>query len=181
MNFMKDYKDLILGGIIIISLIAVIGYLFKQSAPLNMSGFRGEAVAPFEALPSTLDDGLGLRFEDLKKDTVMINFFASWCAPCRMEHDTLISLAKDHDITIHGIAFQDSPENIQKYLESFGNPYATVSNATDEIARAWQIVALPETLIVNKDAQIILRVKGPIMDGDVEKHILPFFKKNQTD
>lgn len=125
-------------------------------------------------------DGLGLPGfgdADLKKGKVtVINVWASWCAPCRLEHPLLGELAKRPDITLLGMNYKDEPQNAVEFLNSLGQPFAAVGMDRDgRTAIDFGVYGVPETFIV--DGQGIIRYKhiGPLTEaaiaGDMAREI----------
>ncbi len=106
-------------------------------------------------------------------DVTLVNFWASWCPPCRAEHPVLEDLAAD-GVTVLGVNYRDQPERADAFLEELGDPYAAVG--ADPRARMgldWGVVGLPETFVLDGAGQIILRYAGPITDEIVASRIRP--------
>ncbi|MAJ56551.1 MAG: DsbE family thiol:disulfide interchange protein [Candidatus Pelagibacter sp.] len=106
---------------------------------------------------------------DLKKKEIkIVNFFATWCGPCKIEHPQLMELS--NSFKIYGIAKKDNTKDITKWLNNYGNPFNKVGldiNGTSSIE--WGVYGLPETFIINKDNKILYKHIGPIMENDLEK------------
>lgn len=103
-----------------------------------------------------------------KEKVTLVNFFASWCVPCRVEHVNLTRLKESRDIQLVGIAFKDSQENIQKFLKELGDPYDVIlQDPESSVALTWGIHGAPETFIVDKDNIIRHNHAGPIMEDDL--------------
>src|ERR1700742_4013864 len=79
--------------------------------------------APDFALPGLYDSASGLSRNDLDGRVTLVNFFASWCAPCREEHAELMALTHRPGVTLDGIAYKDKPEDSRRFLERLSNPY----------------------------------------------------------
>ena len=103
----------------------------------------------------------------------LVNFWASWCAPCRAEHPNLERLAHA-GIPVHGINYKDKPHHAAQFLEELGNPFATL--AADPHGRTgldWGIYGVPETFVIDASGEIILRHAGPITTRILESRIMP--------
>ena len=106
---------------------------------------------------------------ELKSDNVaIINFFASWCPPCKVEHPYLLELSKE--FSIFGIAKKDNFTDIYKWLEKKGNPFVKIGHDHDGLDSInWGVTGLPETFILDSSGIIKYKHVGPILKGDVEK------------
>ena len=103
--------------------------------------------------------------EYLKKNKyTLINFFASWCAPCRTEHRYLLSLSnKNKKIKIIGINFKDKKINANNFLNELGNPYNFVGKDIDgKISILFGIYGIPESILINNELIVIKKIIGPI-------------------
>ena len=116
--------------------------------------------------------------EDLRQDDVtLVNFWASWCAPCRVEHPNLEALAAT-GLTIYGVNYKDKPDNAMGFLEELGNPY--VGMGADESGRMglnWGLYGVPETYVIDGAGNIVLRHAGPITQRVMDSSILPAIEK----
>ena len=108
---------------------------------------------------------------DLESNNVkIVNFFASWCPPCEIEHPQLSKLSKINSLKIFGINKKDKTEDLQKFLTRLGNPFFAIG--ADPKGRAsinWGVYGLPETFIIDKQAKIRYKHTGPIMERDFIK------------
>ena len=106
----------------------------------------------------------GFSDEDLKKGKVtVINVWASWCAPCRIEHPLLTELAKRPDITLYGMNYKDEPQNAVEFLNTLGQPFAAVGMDRDgRTAIDFGVYGVPETFIVDGQGMIRYKHIGPL-------------------
>tara|TARA_B100001939_G_scaffold107469_1_gene92876 strand:+ start:1393 stop:1968 length:576 start_codon:yes stop_codon:yes gene_type:complete len=102
----------------------------------------------------------------------LVNFFSSWCEPCKLEASNLEKLSER--IPIIGISYKDQKEDTYLFLDKYGNPYDEISYDTDgNIAINWGVYGVPETFIINKNGIIILRHPGPITTNVLKNEIIP--------
>tara|TARA_B100001179_G_scaffold157024_1_gene114739 strand:- start:697 stop:1194 length:498 start_codon:yes stop_codon:yes gene_type:complete len=95
--------------------------------------------------------------------TKLINFWASWCLPCEVEHPILMSLKKDSDIKIIGVNYKDKREDADLFLSNAGNPYHAILYDIDgSFGIEMGITGVPETFVVTDDGKIIYRHVGPL-------------------
>ena len=103
----------------------------------------------------------------------LVNFWASWCGPCRVEHPLLTELAGE-GVPVIGINYKDTPENALEFLGELGDPYAKIgADATGRTGLDWGIYGVPETFVVGPGGTILLRFPGPLSPDVVEKRIRP--------
>ena len=106
-------------------------------------------------------------------EVTLVNFWASWCAPCRVEHPTLTRLAEE-GIPIVGVNFGDDPDNARAFLSEHGNPVASVPfDPGKRTAIDWGVTAPPETFIVAGDGTVLFRYAGPLIGSDYEQRFKP--------
>ena len=109
--------------------------------------------------------------ELFKKDTIkIVNFFASWCPPCRVEHAQLKILSNTKGINLYGIAKKNNHEDLFDFLNELGDPYeAIIDDPTGRVGISWGVYGLPETFVIDKSGMIRYKHTGPIMTRDVEQ------------
>lgn len=134
--------------------------------------------APDFALGPVLDGVPGLSSQDLKGQVSLVNVFASWCAPCRVEHPLLTRLAREQGIAINAIAYKDKPEATRTFLAQMGNPFSRIGMDQDgRVAIDWGVYGVPETYVIDRQGRIRYRHVGPLMPRDVEEKILPMIRE----
>ena len=118
-----------------------------------------------------------LLSDNLKGKYTLINFFASWCTPCRAEHHLFFKIKKEiPELYILGFSHKDDLNDSKKYLEEEGNPYSFVGIDRDgKIAFDFGVFGLPETFIINKDGEIIYKHTGPLTKKIIEDEIAILF------
>ena len=125
-------------------------------------------------LPRLAVDGTSPLGDSLSEgELTIVNFWASWCPPCRAEHPRLNRMA-EAGVRIVGVNFNDREEDAAAYLRDDGNPFA--ATAVDPAGRAsldWGVVAPPETFIVDANGVVLFRFTGPLIGSDYEQRFLP--------
>jgi cytochrome c biogenesis protein CcmG, thiol:disulfide interchange protein DsbE len=161
--------------------VAVVGALlwafavFLQQGP---PGFLPSALvgkpAPEFTLPP-LDQAASFTSAELAQGRpTVINFFASWCTPCRVEHPTLQAMAARGDITLYGIDYKDDPVKARAFLEELGNPFGKINVDRDgRVAIDFGVTGVPETFVIDGNGIIKAHYAGPLSDSVVRGLILP--------
>ena len=108
--------------------------------------------------------------EDLKKGNyTLINFWASWCSPCRKEHPLLMKLSKEKNLKLLGVNFKDKKKQAELFLTNLGNPYKFL--AKDEYGKKsirYGIYGIPESSLINNELIILKKFVGPISSEDFD-------------
>ena len=115
-----------------------------------------------------LDDKKNLlNLKDYQGSLVLLNFWASWCAPCKIEHPVLMKLSQTKNLIIFGINFKDKNTQAKIFLNELGNPYDLL--AKDENGKQsvrFGIYGIPESILINKELTIIQKFVGPLSVDD---------------
>jgi cytochrome c biogenesis protein CcmG/thiol:disulfide interchange protein DsbE len=134
--------------------------------------------APTFSLPVLGDATKKITNKDLLGKPYLLNVWGSWCVNCRDEHPQITALARSGKIRVVGYNYKDAPEDAQRWLEEFGDPYSVVIADQDgSAAFDWGIYGAPETFLV--DARGIVRWKtiGPISEETIRGEIEPELTK----
>ena len=143
------------------------------------SALIGQPVPPLD-LPPLEANGAKLASADVTGHVTVINFFASWCLPCKAEHPLLFSLGKDYGVPVYGIAFKDRPADTAKYIQEMGSPYAKIG--LDENGRTgldFGLMGVPETFILDKNGIVRYRLPMPLDPDRIRNEIGPLLKSLQ--
>ena len=126
----------------------------------------------------TLERDGPLTNQSFAGQVVLINFFASWCVPCRAEHPILMRMAKQDKIPIIGIDYEDKPDDARRLIAQLGDPYKTVGMDSDgRLGIEFGVYGVPETYVIDKSGRIRFKQVGPISADVLEGTLLPMIKK----
>lgn len=135
-----------------------------------------------KAAPEVPSDALGnlpkLTDAMLRDGKVtVVNFWASWCPPCRAEHPVLKQMAAD-GVRVAGINMMDDADKAQAYLAEEGNPFLAIGADPKGRNRVdWGVTAPPETFIIGGDGTVLFRFVGPLIGTDYDARFAPELKK----
>ena len=136
------------------------------------SAQQGRA-APALALGPLGDTPLLTRAALEGNGLVMVNFFASWCPPCRVEHPVLTDLA-EAGVPLFGVNYRDREDQALSFLRELGNPYDLIgADAEARNGRDWGVVAMPETFFVDDTGTVVLHFRGPVTRRAIANQIAP--------
>ena len=120
----------------------------------NIPNFETESLLKNERFISSKEFG---------KEKILVNFFATWCQPCRVEHAYIKRFSKEKGIRIIGINYKDNPKKAVEWLRKLGNPYSDVPvDKNGRIAIDWGVYGIPETFVINSNGIIKYRHIGPV-------------------
>ena len=107
----------------------------------------------------------------------LVNFWASWCAPCRAEHPVLAALAQE-GVVINGVNYKDTPEKALGFLAELGNPFAAMgADDSGRMGLNWGLYGVPETFVIDGQGRVVLRHAGPVTKAVLEQVIRPAMAK----
>ena len=117
----------------------------------------------------SFDDNKIYTNEDFKKSRyTLINFWASWCAPCRVEHPYLMQLSKEKNLKILGVNFKDKKINASKFLNELGNPYYYMAKDTSgKQSVNFGIYGIPESILINNETIVLKKFVGPLNEQNL--------------
>ena len=168
----------ILPGILFLSL-AFAAVYFVYTNSLEQSSKVGMQVQNI-TLETLNSQDITIEFGD---KPAIVNFFASWCQPCIVEHPILTrisehNLVKSGQLKMIGIAYRDKPENIREFLQIHGDPFNTVAIDNSGVAGiGFGIGGLPETLFIDKQGRVIGSHVGPISALGMHQEVIPLMQK----
>jgi cytochrome c biogenesis protein CcmG/thiol:disulfide interchange protein DsbE len=119
----------------------------------------------------------GLATADLAGGEVaMVNFFASWCVPCRAEHRYLTAFAEQTGVPLYGINHRDKPEEAAAWLAELGNPYRRIGADPGRAAVEWGVTGVPETFLIDGAGRIRFHHRGPMVPEVIDRDVMPLLQ-----
>ena len=108
---------------------------------------------------------------------MLVNFWASWCVPCIIEHPQLMRLHRE-GVPVFGIAYKDKPEDSLRFLRQHSNPFRLLSrDEPGRVAIDWGVFGVPETYLIDRQGIIRWRYAGPITADVLEQDIRPLLRR----
>ena len=167
----KDLMKINLPKIIILSTLVFILIIFfkglERNNTYNTQSLVGKKISNFKL--KSIKDNTFIDEKILKNNNfTLINFWASWCGPCKLEHKYLMKLSKNSSsLKLLGINFKDKEKNALKFLLELGDPYYLVASDIDGRSSVqFGVYGIPETIIIDKNLKIIKKIIGPISEYD---------------
>jgi cytochrome c biogenesis protein CcmG/thiol:disulfide interchange protein DsbE len=110
-------------------------------------------------------EGDSISLDELRGKVVLLNFWASWCVPCRAEHSVLIQAASEwpeEDLEVIGIVYDDSRRNAQRFLDQLGNAWRHVLDPGSRTAIDYGVHGVPESFFIDREGRIGMKYIGPL-------------------
>jgi cytochrome c biogenesis protein CcmG/thiol:disulfide interchange protein DsbE len=162
-----NWAVLIGGAVLFVPLFIVLVMSFGRDPRAVPDALVGEQAPTFELLdiegnPHALADHIGKR-------PVVLNFWSTWCLPCKQEHPLLVQApAAWPDVAFYGVIYNDEAEKAKRYLERAGSSYPHLVDPGSAIAIDLGVAGVPETYFIDESGRILYKHKGPL----TERHLV---------
>lgn len=130
------------------------------------SPLLGKQVPAVEA--TTIDD-VPFRLSDTRGRWVLVNFFATWCVPCRLEHPDLIQISQRGDVALVGVVYSDSVQAVKEFRAEEGGDWPMLTDPRGRIALDFGVAGVPESYLIDPDGRIVAKVLGGIRAVDFDR------------
>ncbi len=160
-------------GVIIYFAIPIV----KKSDPKLLPSALVDKDVPQNKLPPLSKNKRGFDHEDLVGGETLVNFFSSWCGPCRVEHDLLMKISKEKTVRLFGINYKDQTQAAINWLNQLGDPFERI--VADKDGRAaidWGVYGVPETYLIDKQGKVRYRHVGPLTERILEEKLMPIIQ-----
>ena len=137
-----------------------------------------EKPAPAFSLAMLEQPSRELSTTDMRGQVWVLNVWASWCVSCRAEHEVITKLAERNLVTVVGLNYKDESDDAERWLQQFGNPYATsVIDYDGRVGIDWGVYGVPETFVIGADGLIKYKHIGPVTHESLEEKIMPVIRE----
>ena len=152
----------ILGGglVLIVPLLLILNSGFGKDPHALPSVMEGKEAPQFSLVDL---DGRPVDLASLQGRPVVLNFWSTWCGPCKYEHPLLLQAAQTYpDVVFLGVLYQDDPAKARSYLAMEGAAYPTLVDETNRVAIDYGVTGVPETFFIHRDGRVAKKVAGPV-------------------
>ena len=164
----KDMRVKILLPIFVIFFLVIFLIFYKGLNHTNIytpKNIPNENIPLFKTIIFQSDNEITSKEVFSGNDYYLLNIWASWCIPCRDEHNFLMRLKKNEKIEIIGLNYKDKEKNAKKFLNELGDPYKKILSDSDgTISIEWGAYGVPESFLIHKN-KVIKKIIGPLNDS----------------
>lgn len=167
-----NWKRSLVGVAIAVPIVMLLGYGLTRDPRQIDSPLPGRA-APDFALPA-LENGDSIQLSELRGNVVVVNFWASWCIPCRDEHPVLLQASRMYQprgVKFVGIAYNDKPDDSRRWLDELGKSYPSLVDEGARTAIDYGVSGVPETFILDKQGVVAFKKFGPITTPEISQKL----------
>ncbi len=162
-------KVAVIVGLVVLAMVALFAFSPDGGERVDGSPLVGKLAPPIEAT-----DTAGQRFnlDEYRGSWVLVNFFATWCGPCKIEHPELLAFSERHaatkDASVVSISFNDDAAAVKAFFAENGGTWPVIAEGNAQIAIDYGVVKLPESYLVAPSGQIVTKFSGGIRADDVD-------------
>jgi len=152
-----------LGMVALIAILATATPAFQKT---NKSPLLGKPAPDIVGPTVTSSDGAQYKLSDRRGRFVVVNFFATWCAPCQQEHPELVSFARRHlqagDAEVVSVVFGDNDNDVKKFFQENGGEWSVVSDPQGQIALDYGVTGIPESFVIDPNGFVVSKITGGV-------------------
>ena len=157
-----NWKVLAAGLAVSLPLVALLSAGFGRDPKLRSNALEGRD-APSFSLESL--DGASFSLDEARGTPVVVNFWSTWCQPCKIEHPVLLNAAQNYGpmgVQFVAVLYQDDAATARAYLQRYGTAWPTLADPGGRTAIAYGVAGVPETFFINAEGVIVRKVAGPV-------------------
>lgn len=173
---------LLLAPVFVVGLLIVVFAVGLRLDPSRVPSPLIDQPAPAFSLPSLRSADQLVTSEQLRGQVTIVNVFASWCVPCRLEHPLWMEWAESSDVPVIGLNYKDAPRDALSWLARHGDPYAAIaSDRTGDVGIDWGVYGVPETFVIDATGRIRHKHIGPLDPTSMAREFRPIVEHLQQE
>lgn len=160
--------------LLMLAMLVLIGFALFQTGGTD----EGEAVEAGQTAPDfelTTLDGKSIRLSELRGKGVLINFWASWCKPCRDEMPAIQQVYdryKDKGLEVLAVNIAETEVTVDGFVRHLDLAFPILLDSNREVTRLYGIGSIPSSIFVSPDGKVVRKVSGQMSEGQIESMVL---------
>lgn len=162
---------LVVGLLLVLPLLVLFAKSFGSDPHAVRSPLVGREAPPFELV--SVQDGKPVSLKSLKGKPVVLNFWATWCEPCKLEHGVLYQGSRifGDQVQFVGVVYDDQKPKIEAFLDRYGSGYPALIDDAGKAAIAYGVTGVPETFFIDASGRIVSKYNGPLSPDLLRQHV----------
>ena len=154
--------------------VALLVFALANGEPAATRAVQSPLVGkPAPAIEGTTVDGDDVTLASLRGKWVVVNFFATWCVPCRQEHPDLIRFSEAHaaagDATVLGVVYSDNAQAVREFRDKEGGTWPMLADPKGRIALDYGVAGVPESFLISPEGVVAAKLLGGVRAGDLDQ------------
>jgi cytochrome c biogenesis protein CcmG/thiol:disulfide interchange protein DsbE len=171
----RRHVGLVVAVVLGLGMVALIAILATRPPALDRqtkSPLLGKPAPDIVGTTVTASNGSEYKLSDRRGRFVVVNFFATWCAPCQQEHPELVSFSRRHlqagDAEVVSVVFSDDESDVKKFFEDNGGEWAVVSDPEGRTALDYGVTGIPESFVIDPNGFVVSKVTGGVTSDGLD-------------
>jgi len=167
---------LIVGLLLVVPLLLLFLFSFGNDPHAVRSPLIGRDAPPFTL--ASVEDGSPVSLASLRGKPVVVNFWATWCEPCKQEHGVLTGGAMMYrdQVQFVGVVYEDEKPKIDAFLQRYGSGYPALLDDGGKTAIAYGVTGVPETFFIDASGKVVSKYNGPLSPDLLRAHVMPLLE-----
>jgi len=159
-------------GLGMVALIAILATRQPALDRQSKSPLLGKPAPEIDGTTVTSSNGAEYKLSDRRGRFVVVNFFATWCAPCQQEHPELVSFSRRHlqagDAEVVSVVFSDDDNDVKKFFEENGGEWDVVSDPEGRTALDYGVTGIPESFVIDPNGFVLSKITGGVTSDGLD-------------